>query len=196
MSDLLGYVTFFTQKFLKKKIKKNNEIFKASVMEVKKIEGMGATIDVILVNGTLKIDDKVILSGFEGCITTTIKALLTPHPMKELRVKNEYIHHKEVYGSMGVKLMCQGLERALAGSSVYKYETEEERKEYEKLLNADIKKIKKKVKLKKEGVGVAASTLGSLEALLVYLKKSKIPVSTVCIGDVSKSDLLKVMTPF
>ena len=60
----------------------------------------------------------------------------------------------------------------------------------------DIKKVKKKVKLKKEGVGVAASTLGSLEALLKFLKDSKIPVSTVCIGDVSKNDLLRVMTPF
>lgn len=63
-------------------------------------------------------------------------------------------------------------------------------------LNDDLKKVKTKIKLKKEGVGVAASTLGSLEALLVYLKKSKIPVSTICIGDVAKSDLQKVMTPF
>ncbi len=52
----------------------------------------------------------------------------------------------------------------------------------------DIKKVKKLVKLKDHGVGVAASTLGSLEALLVYLKKMKIPVSAICIGDVSKKD--------
>jgi translation initiation factor 5B len=31
---------------------------------------------------------------------------------------------------------------------------------------------------------------------LVFLKSSKIPVSTICIGDVSKNDLLKVLTPF
>lgn len=37
-------------------------------MEVKKIEGMGTTIDIILVNGVLKIDDKIILSGFDGQI--------------------------------------------------------------------------------------------------------------------------------
>ena len=83
---------------------KNYEDFKATVLEVKKIEGMGATIDIIIVNGILKIDDKIILSGFDGCITTTVKALMTPHPMKELRVKNDYLYHKEVRGSMGVKL--------------------------------------------------------------------------------------------
>lgn len=62
-------------------------------MEVKKIEGMGTTIDVILVNGIIKVEDKIILSGFDGPIETTVKAILTPHPMKELRVKNEYLHH-------------------------------------------------------------------------------------------------------
>ena len=97
---------------------------------------------------------------------------------------------------MGVKLMCNNLETALAGSSLYKYETEEELEKYKDFLLQDIKSIKKSVKLKKEGVGVAASTLGSLEALLVFLKKNKIPVSSVCIGDVSKSELLKVLTPF
>lgn len=32
-------------------------------MEVKKIEGLGMTADIILVNGILKIDDKIVLSG-------------------------------------------------------------------------------------------------------------------------------------
>ncbi len=85
--------------------------------------------------------------------------------------------------------MCVGLDRALTGSSIYTYKNEEEKAKYTAFLNDDLNKVKRKIKLKKEGVGVAASTLGSLEALLVYLKKSKIPVSTICIGDVSKSDL-------
>lgn len=85
---------------------------------------MGTTIDIILVNGTLKIDDKIILSGFEGCIETSVRALVTPHPMKELRVKNEYLKHDEVHGSMGVKLVASKLETALTGSSIYKYEND------------------------------------------------------------------------
>ena len=196
MPDLLGYIAHYVQTYQQKKIKKNLVDFKATVLEVKKIEGMGATTDIILVDGTLKVDDKVVLSGFHGPIKTTVKALLTPHPMKEMRVKNEYLHHKKAEGSMGVKLMAQGLENALAGTSIYKYDTEEECEEYCEFLKDDIKKVKKIIRLKKEGVGVAASTLGSLEALLQYLKQMKIPVSTVCIGDVSKNDLFKILTPF
>lgn len=62
-------------------------------MEVKVIEGLGTTIDVVLVNGLLKVGDTIVVSGLNGPIVTTIRALLTPQPMKELRVKGDYVHH-------------------------------------------------------------------------------------------------------
>ena len=82
---------------------------------MKVIEGLGTTIDVVLVNGVLHEGDQIVVCGlqasteashlagdfvrlldikflnivflFQGPIVTTIRALLTPHPMKELRVK-------------------------------------------------------------------------------------------------------------
>lgn len=196
LPDLLAWITYYCQKYQTKKILQNKDDFNATVLEVKKIEGLGSTVDIILVNGTLQEEDKIVLSGFQGPIVTTVRSLLTPHPMKEMRIKNEYLHHKMVVGSIGIKLLAQGLESSLAGCSIYKYNDEEELEAYKMLLAKDIKKVKKKIKLRREGVGVAASTLGSLEALLVFLKTSKIPVSTICIGDVTKSDLYKVLTPF
>lgn len=80
------------------------------------IEGHGTTIDVILVNGSIREGDRIMLMGFDGPITTHVRALLTPHPMKEMRVKNEYIHHKVLHASMGVKISANGLEKAVAGS--------------------------------------------------------------------------------
>lgn len=194
--DLLGYISHFTQTFLTSQITRNDKDFKATVLEVKKAEGVGSTVDLIIVNGTLAIDEKIVMSGFNGPIDTFVKGLLTPHPMKEMRVKNEYLHHQKVYGSMGVRLVAQGLESAIAGSSIFKYDSQEQLDAYSVELQADIKRVKKIIKLSNEGVGVAASSLGSLEALLVFLKASKIPVSTICIGDVSKNDLMKVLTPF
>ena len=61
-----------------------------------------------------------------GAIVTTIRALLTPHPMKEMRIKADYIHHKEISGSMGIKISAPGLELAIAGSELLRPRTETE----------------------------------------------------------------------
>jgi translation initiation factor 5B len=53
--------------------------------------------------------------------------------------------------------------------------------------------VKNKIKLSNLGVGVAASTLGSLEALTTFLEKSEIPVSYVSVGPVSKDDVMKAL---
>ena len=54
---------------------------------MKALPGLGTTIDVILVNGTLHEGDQIVLAGTEGPIVTQIRGLLMPQPMRELRVK-------------------------------------------------------------------------------------------------------------
>ncbi len=56
-------------------------------MEVKALPGLGTTIDVILVNGSVREREQIVVAGTEGPIVTTIKGLLMPEPLKELRVK-------------------------------------------------------------------------------------------------------------
>ena len=81
--------------------------------------GLGTTIDVILINGKLKEGDTVVVAGIEGPIVTQIRALLTPQPLKELRVKNQYINNKELPAAQGVKIAAKDLEKALAGIPLF-----------------------------------------------------------------------------
>ena len=87
------------------------------------IEGHGTTIDVILKNGELRAGDTIVLAGFNGPIVTKIWALLTPQPLKELRVKGDYMHHEVLHGAMGIKISAPDLDNALAGGELFKAET-------------------------------------------------------------------------
>ncbi|GAU13351.1 hypothetical protein TSUD_43050 [Trifolium subterraneum] len=116
--DMLLLLVQWTQRTMIEKLTFTEEV-QCTVLEVKVIEGHGTTIDVVLVNGVLHEGDQIVVSGMQGPIVTTIRALLTPHPMKELRVKGSYIHHKEIKAAMGIKITAQGLEHAIAGASLY-----------------------------------------------------------------------------
>ncbi len=59
----------------------------ATVLEMKAIPGLGTTIDVVLLNGSLKEGQTIVLAGWDGPITTQVKTLLTPEKMQDLRVK-------------------------------------------------------------------------------------------------------------
>jgi translation initiation factor 5B len=124
--DILGMIVKTTQKMLKNKILERNQEFACTVLEVKKISGVGTTVDVVLVNGKLSVGDTIVLAGFNGPIVTKIRALLTPYPMKEIRVKGEYIHHDSLYGAMGIKISAPELDYALAGGELFKAESDDQ----------------------------------------------------------------------
>ncbi|KAL1284350.1 Eukaryotic translation initiation factor 5B [Trichinella pseudospiralis] len=165
-----------------------------TVLEVKVIAGLGTTIDVILVNGYLRVGNTIVVAGSEGPIVTQIRELLMPHPLRELRVKNNYLHNKVVKAAQGVKIVAKDLEKALAGLPLLLAKKESEIEELKEELSNSLKKILQAVKLSERGVYVQASTLGSLEALLEFLRAQKIPYFGVNIGPVHKRDVVKVST--
>ncbi|KAF8821071.1 putative translation initiation factor IF-2 [Cardiosporidium cionae] len=181
LSDLLYLVVYLTQTIMTKSLIRQ-EALQCTILEVKNIDGLGITIDVILLNGILHEGDTIVVCGMSGPIVSTIRALLTPQPLKELRIKSEYIHHVEMEAAMGIKISAPGLDEAVAGTSLLVAEETEDIEELKEEVMEDMVDIFKSVDRSGCGVYVMASTLGSLEALLQFLKGSKIPVFGVNIG--------------
>ena len=193
--DLLALMVYLTQKWMKTKLNVSSEV-ECTIMEVKTEEGLGTTIDAILSNGTLKVGDKILLATPNGAIESNIRTILTPHPLRELRVKNEYINHKEIKAAMGIKIVANNLENVIAGTNIMRIEKSDTLdiiQNKKELLIADIDNLINSIDCNEKGVYVKASTLGSLEAFISLLKEEKIPFSGVGIGSIHKKDILKVM---
>ncbi|KAL1869982.1 hypothetical protein VTK73DRAFT_2876 [Phialemonium thermophilum] len=188
--DMLKLIVQLTQERMAKSLMYLSEV-QATVLEVKAIEGFGMTIDVILSNGILREGDRIVLCGVDGVIKTNIRALLTPAPLKELRVKSAYVHNKEVKAAMGVKISAPNLEGAIAGSRLLVVGPDDNESDLEDEVESDLASLFSRVETSGRGVSVQASTLGSLEALLDFLKDCKIPVANVGIGPVYKRDVMQ-----
>lgn len=194
MGNLISMLINFSQSRLEKRIIFKPDDLDATVFEVKAIQGLGTTLDVILINGTLREGDKIVLAGYDGPIVTQIRALLVPHPLRELRVKAQYTELKSVNGSIGVKVTGHDLEKAVAGLQLHVATNDTEVERFQTLCMKEFSSAMNKIKCVEKGVYVQASTLGSLEALLEFLKQSKIPYSSVRIGPVVRKDVMKIST--
>lgn len=191
--DLLWLLLELTQKRMSKQLMYLSKV-EATILEVKVVEGFGYTIDVVLSNGVLREGDRVVLCGLNGPIATNIRALLTPPPSRELRIKSEYIHHKEVKAALGVKIAANDLEKAVAGSRLLVVGEDDDEDEMMEEVMDDLTGLLDSVDTSGKGVVVQASTLGSLEALLDFLKDMKIPVMSIGLGPVYKRDVMKATT--
>ncbi|XP_056594255.1 eukaryotic translation initiation factor 5B [Triplophysa dalaica] len=190
MGNLIGLLVELTQTMLVRRLAHCDEL-RAQVMEVKALPGMGTTIDVILINGCLREGDTIIVPGVDGPIVTQIRGLLLPPPLKELRVKSQYEKHKEVSTAQGVKILGKDLEKTLAGLPLLVAHKEDEIPVLRDELIRELKQTLNSIKLEDKGVYVQASTLGSLEALLEFLRTSKVPYAGINIGPVHKKDVMK-----
>jgi translation initiation factor 5B len=191
--DMLKLIVQLTQERMVGSLMYLSEV-QCTVLEVKAIEGFGMTIDVVLSNGILREGDRIVICGINGPITTNIRALLTPAPLKELRLKSAYVHNKEVKAALGVKISAPDLEGAIAGSRLMVVGPDDDESDLEEEVWSDVSVLMKRIEKTGRGVSVQASTLGSLEALLDFLKSSKIPVANVGIGPVFKRDVMQCGT--
>ncbi|MFH0701727.1 MAG: translation initiation factor IF-2 [Candidatus Woesearchaeota archaeon] len=189
--ELLMVLTGLAQKFLEKKLEIEEEgNAKGTVLEVKEEQGLGTTLNAILYNGTLKVNDTIIIGGIDGAIVAKVRALLEPAELAEMREKKaKFQNVKEAVAATGVKISAPGLEKALAGMPLRSCTGKVEEIE---LLKAEVQLEVSEVIVECDeciGILIKSDTIGGLEALRNLLLSREIPVASASLGDITKKDL-------
>jgi len=89
-----------------------------TVLEIKEEKGLGATLDIILYDGTLKKGDTVVIGSLGEPIQTKVRALLKPRELTEIKYESKFKQVNKVTAAAGVKISAPGLEGALAGAPI------------------------------------------------------------------------------
>ncbi|MCQ2377289.1 MAG: translation initiation factor IF-2, partial [Methanocorpusculum sp.] len=159
-----------------------------TVLEVKEEKGLGTTLDVILYDGIISVGDEIGISSENGAVSTKVRALLQPRPMKEILVEDRFQRVKSVAAAAGVKISAPNLDGVLAGSPVRVIRGN--RDEVLETINSEMQEIN--VKLSETGVTVRADTIGALEALSKELEEKNIPIMRAEVGPLSRRDLIEI----
>ncbi len=161
-----------------------NSPAKGTILEVKEERGLGTTLDVIIYDGVIRKNDQIVVGAKEP-IVTTVRALLRPKPLDEMRdPKEKFQNVNSVYAASGVKISAPNLEKALSGAPIYvggKELVETVKRELDNIeINTD-----------NMGVSIKTDTIGSLEALVKLFTDKKIPIRKATIGKVSNGDIIE-----
>lgn len=190
ISELLMILTGLAQRFLEDTLKLEiSGPGKGTVLEIKETQGFGVTIDVILYDGVIKVNDTIIIGGIDAPLITKIKALLEPSPLQEMRdKKSKYRNIKEAVAATGLKIAAPDLDKAVAGMPLRVAQAKQDMERISAEIQAEVDEVL--IATDKDGIIIKADTLGSLEALSVLLKEKDIKIRKASVGVISKKDII------
>ncbi|MFW9778292.1 MAG: translation initiation factor IF-2 [Candidatus Heimdallarchaeota archaeon] len=186
--EMFFVLASLAQQYLQKQLALHLDKGRGVVLEVKQEVGMGTTIDVILFDGLLDQDSQIVIAGKNGPIATKIRAILVPKELDEIRdPRNKFASVERAVAAIGVKIAAPNLEDAIAGSPLFVANVTGEVENAQKEISEDLARIL--VETDKAGVIVKADTLGSLEALVGFLRDSNIQIRFASVGNINKKDV-------
>jgi len=188
--ELLAVLVGLTEQYLKKKLDQEEKETRGIILEVNDEVGLGPTANMILIDGSLKKDDSVIVAKRDSVVVTKPKAMLLPKPLDEMRdPRDKFKPIDEVHAAAGIKIASPDLEGVLPGSSVYATNDETQTEVLKKMIEAEMKSVF--IDTETSGLILKCDTIGSLEALTEMLRRQQIPISKADIGSVTRRDIME-----
>lgn len=192
--ELLAVLVGMAQQYLAKRLERHAAgPARGIVLEVNEETGLGPSANVILLDGTLKHGDSIVVGKRDGAISTKIKALLLPKPLDEMRdPRDKFKPVSEVIAAAGLKITSPDLGGVLAGSPLYVFDRAGSDQELERLKSLIESEVKNAiVNTDTHGIVLKCDTIGSLEAITDLLKKANVPVRLADIGNITRRDVVE-----
>ncbi|RDJ32282.1 MAG: translation initiation factor IF-2 [Crenarchaeota archaeon] len=188
--ELLAVLVGLTQQYLKKKLDQTQKSTRGIVLEVNDEVGLGVTANMILIDGSMKKGDTILVAKRDSVIVTKPKAILLPKPLDEMRdPRDKFKPVDSVQAAAGIKIASPDLEGVLPGSTVYVATKPSEIEDLKKAIESEMKSVF--IETETDGVIVKCDTIGSLEAITEMLRRQQIPISKADIGPVNRRDIME-----
>lgn len=193
--ELLAVLVGMAQQYLVKRLERHAAgPARGIVLEVNEETGLGPSANVILLDGTLRHGDSIVVGKRDGAISTKIKALLLPKPLDEMRdPRDKFKPVSEVVAAAGLKITSPELEGVLAGSPLYVFDRAGGDQELDRLKSLIESEVKNAIvsNTNTHGIVLKCDTIGSLEAITDLLKKANVPVRLADIGNITRRDVVE-----
>jgi translation initiation factor 5B len=187
--ELLAVLVGLTQQYMSKRLERHETETKGIVLEVNDEVGLGPSANIILLDGTLKHGDRIVVGKRDSVTSTKIKALLLPKALDEMRDPRDKFRHVDmVIAAAGLKITSPDLDGVLAGSPLYVVNNPEDEERLKSNIETEIKSAI--IQTESNGIILRCDTIGSIEAITELLKKENIPVRSADLGNITRRDIL------
>lgn len=182
ISELLVMLAGLSQKFLKGKLELKEKEAKGTILEVKREKEM-LYLEAIVYDGILNVNDMIVVAGLAQPIVTKVRALFEALPLA-----GGFRPVKKVKAASGIRMQVPEAATVLPGMPFIATT------DISKASKGLQKEVSDTIKTDREGIIIKADSLGSLEALLMLLRKKRIEIRKVGIGNVNKVDVISAVS--
>ena len=187
--ELLSVLVGLTQQYLQKRLNQEEKDPRGIVLEVKDEVGLGQTANIILIDGTIKKENSIVVAKRDSVVVIKPKALLLPKPLDEMRdPRDKFKPVTQVDAAAGLKIASPDLEGVLPGSTLYVVSNDDEIKKFTKLIESEMKSMF--IDTETNGIILKCDTIGSLEAVTEMLRRSQVPIAKADIGPVTRRNVI------
>lgn len=188
--ELLAVLIGLTQQYLQNRLSQEEKDPRGIVLEVNDEIGLGQTANIILIDGSIKKGDSIVVAKRDSVIVTKPKAVLLPKPLDEMRdPRDKFKPVEKVNAAAGLKIASPDLEGVLPGSTLYVASTQDDVEKYTKIIESEMKSVF--IDTETSGIILKCDTIGSLEAIIEMLRRSQVPVAKADIGPVNRRDIME-----